>query len=730
MSKGKRAIGITVIFILLVLAFRVYITKETIPSIVISEVCTHNESAAYDDNGDYGADYLELYNNTDEPVNLLGWGLSDKSNDLYRFTFPSIVIESHQCIIAWCSENIDDVSCYREDYIPVDIHGLGFNLSNGENVILTDDEGHIISSVAIPGNVIDNKTYSTTTQELGAKYFVTNPTPYFVEPFISYTEEEIIEPPQYSLEGGWYEDDVYVELSSKEGEIYYTLDGSEPDENSMKYTDGITLTNRSKEENIYSNIDRIGTGNIFLPDFKVDKATVLKAVAISESGKSETMAKTYFIGLDEDDYRDISVMSISCDPEDLFGYENGIYVKGAVLDKYERKMDTEAIDYSYIFEYPNYAKSGKGWERKCQIEYLSEDHKRVGQQTVGIRIHGGWSVSDNQKSFNLYSRSEYDGNDSFVLDFYEDGNNYDKLMLRTGGQGDAYLAKLRDFFCQSLVSDRAIGTQKAKPCIVFLNGEYWGLYNLQESIGTGYINRHYNVPTNNIAIVKNGELVEGGDSDLTDYYKLLDFAQNNDLSIDANYRAITRQIDIQSLIDYYALEIYVANSDAFSNNLAVWRSKEPGFGRYEDCRWRWLVYDLDESCGLDDNMCAAYTDSFVDGHWRDSNPIGGDVLFSALINNEEFVTEFKESFTDIASNNFKYENVSNKLSAVSERYKTAVINSQLRFRGDYVLDNYSGNVDYEAPYNEIDYEKDIQVMDDFFAKRASYILEYMNSDLP
>lgn len=732
MKKGKQLIYIIIVVILIGI---IYACKGLLApaakeaSIVISEVCIHNDTAAYDDNGNYGADYIELYNPTDEPINLLGWGLSDKKHDLYRFVFPSIVIYPEQCIICWCSENIDDVSCYRDDYIPTDVHGLEFKISSGEQIILTDNDRNVVSSVSLPGNIDDNLTFSTSKEHLAKDYYIAESTPYYVENTKSTNEDEYIEQPTFSLNGGWFDNAVSVEIFAQEGDIYYTIDGSDPDEEAMKYEGPITITNRTGSPNIYAGIGDIATENAFLPNFSVDKGTVLKAICVDGDKKSKIAAQSFFVGLDEEDYSEISIMSISFSPDDFFGYSDGIYVKGQSLDRYIQKMDTSKIDYDYVYYYPNYAKSGRGWEREVQVEYFSEDHQKLGEQNVGIRIHGGWSVSENQKSFNIYSRPEYDGNENFTIDFWDDEINYDKLMLRTGGQGDSYHTKMRDFFCQSLVSDRNIGIQKAKPCIVFLNGEYWGLYNLQETIGTGYIRAHYGVAPEDVVIIKNGELKEGEEEYLKEYNDLLSFICENDISDEMNYKKVEEKIDIQSMIDYYAFEIYVGNVDAFSNNVAIWRSKKKGEGDYEDCKWRWLAYDIDESCGLNDDMCSADIDSFVDGHWRDSNPIGGDDLFSALIQNPDFKMRFVNTFIEMAENNFNYEDVSSKLQAFADLYSTAVINSQVRFRGDYCLDYYSVDDEYLAPYDEIDYRKDIDVMDEFFRDRAGYITNYMYEDL-
>ena len=389
-------------------------------------------------------------------------------------------------------------------------------------------------------------------------------------------------------------------------------------------------------------------------------------------------------------------------------------------------METVGIDDT---EYAHFGKKGRGWEREVNIEFFSSDHEKIHEQKAGIRIHGGWTREQNQKNFQLYARDEYDGNSIFNYDFFGNGQIYNKLMLRGGGSTDIFVTKIRDVFVQSMVTDRAVGTQKAEPCVVFLNGEYWGLYNLQETIGASYIEEYYDVPQDNVVIIKNGESRTDDPDDVLLYDEVVAFVAENDMSLEENYRKFEKMVDIQSLIDYYAIETYVGNSDAYKNNYAVWRSRNPGISEYEDCRWRWLLFDLDDSCSMNLGANTADIDSFVDGNWYGNNPLNGDELFTALCANEEFRERFASAFMEVAENNFNYEDVSAKLWAMADKYKVAVIKSNNRFRGEFWLDEYPGFEGYEAPYDQDDYEKDIEILDAFFRDRTGYIVSYMYDHL-
>lgn len=732
MRKIRNEHGLWLIFVsccLILLAFYGSSCERENSHIYITEICTRNSVCAYDDNGDYGADYVELYNDSDLAINISGFGLSDDRHDLYKFVFEDITIEPKSAIIVWNSVSIDDVSLYRDDYIPQDVHGLPFGLSTGETLFLTDAAGNTVEKIEIPNKIPEGKVYASTLKKQGS-FTIADPSPYRVEETAAKAglmEDDRIEQPVFSVEGGWYDEPIDIVLSAPKGTIYYTLDGSEPDENSNAFSGPIHVTDRSPEENVWAGIGNISLTNEYVPSSNVDKATVIKAIAVVNGKKSSLSSQTYFVGLDGyGGYDDVALIEITINPDDLYNYYDGIYQIGNVYDRYVAKFDTDMLHHDFHYNHANYAKEGNGWERAAKIEYLDSNHKKVFEQNIGIRIHGGWTTSFNQKSFNLYARSKYDGNDFFSYNFFD--QNFNKIMLRTGGYRDCYVTKMRDVFNQSLVEDRNIGIQRFEPCNVFINGEYWGLYNLQETIGTSYVSAYYGVAEDNVLIMKNNETNTIPEDSIL-YYEVVNFAANNDLTIEENYRYIEGRIDIQSYIDYYCFEIYIGNCDSVANNFARWRSLNIGGGEYEDGRWRWLLYDTDDSAGMVSWRSAAETDTFITGHWS-KDPLGenGDVLFSALMRNGEFKRRFVISFMDMANYNFKYSRVTGILSEFADVYREADIKSQERFRGGWSFSDYIDEI-YAGEYTGDVFDHDVAVIDEYYKNRYCYITAYMKQDL-
>ena len=94
-----RLIGLSLVLIIIGCVVYFYCSSVTKPTLAITEICYKNKTCAYDENGEYGADYIELYNNSEEPIDLYGYGLSDKKKDLYRFVFQDIANDIDICLI-------------------------------------------------------------------------------------------------------------------------------------------------------------------------------------------------------------------------------------------------------------------------------------------------------------------------------------------------------------------------------------------------------------------------------------------------------------------------------------------------------------------------------------------------------------------------------------------------------------------------------------------------------
>ncbi len=212
----------------------------------------------------------------------------------------------------------------------------------------------------------------------------------------------------------------------------------------------------------------------------------------------------------------------------------------------------------------NYFSRGKEWEREATVTVF-RDGKTVVDQNMGIRIKGVSTRNGAQKSFNLYARSDYGASKiEYPLipgNYSLDGrliDSYDAVCLRCVGEQ----SRLRDGFAQKLLADRdAITTQDMQCCAVFLNGEYWGLYEITEKLSDDFIHANYGIRKTDVAMIKNGELEEGTQSEYDSFMSFADRYASKDLTNTANYKAVCDFLDIDSLIEHYAAGLYLGTYD-------------------------------------------------------------------------------------------------------------------------------------------------------------------------
>jgi len=150
----------------------------------------------------------------------------------------------------------------------------------------------------------------------------------------------------------------------------------------------------------------------------------------------------------------------------------------------------------------------------------------------------------------------------------------------------------RDGLVQTLIWDKIdmdlLGYQ---PTTLYLNGEFWGIYNIRELFNDEHFENVYGVDNDEIDLLKNPgmpweEVKRGTD---TEYKELFDFASNNDLSNPSNYQVVADQFDINQLINYWAYSIYIAKFDWPANNVILWKEQKAGE------KWRYGALDHDGS---------------------------------------------------------------------------------------------------------------------------------------
>lgn len=609
--------------------------------VVINEVCTGNNGKngnltdVVDTKGEY-CDWVELYNPSESDADLTGLYITDDENDLTQAQIPDgTVIPSKGYLIIYCGKNID-TAAYPN------IVAAKFGLSaSGETLILSDGTNEY-SRVTVP-EMKKDLTYAAVPSGSDA-FALCYPTPN-----ADNTEDMMLKEPDapvFSRDSGAFKDSFELTITAPEGaKIYYTTDGSDPTSESTKYTDPITVVDRTSEPNVLAAMDkslfsdRYGSG---APTVKVDKATVIKAIAVKDGLASAVITKSYFVGITNETYSNVAIMSIVTDSDNLFDPDTGIYMLKNVNNK------------------------GKEWERPVHIDFIEND-TAVLSQDCGMRIQGGYSRSDYQKSLRFYARKDY-GADKFDYPllgelYSRDGegrvvDSFEKFVLRNGGN-DANYVKFKDSMLQKLVSEMDISTQAGRPCVAFINGEYWGLYTMQEDYTDDYVKSHYDVKKKNVVIVKPDSLNnnkpkvdEGEDEDIELWNNAVNWVKTADLSDNEQYEYFKTLFDVKNLADYFAVETYITNEDWSGKNWCVWRSRDADENNsdYADQKWRFMLYDTEMGAYLWGNNGESPQNNklmqIYDSGKSQWEPVS--MLVYKALQNPDFKDLFKESMRETA----------------------------------------------------------------------------------
>lgn len=270
----------------------------------------------------------------------------------------------------------------------------------------------------------------------------------------------------------------------------------------------------------------------------------------------------------------------------------------------------------------NFKEHGSIWERPVHFEFLETNGTLAVSQDAGIRIFGGSSRSQDQKSFRISARkssyfntTHYDGDGKFKYAFFpdrlkEDGSLlevYDSIVLRNGGN-DSILNKSQNLRT-SLLRDglSAIITEKAsenvdsmafRPAIVILNGEYYGILNLREHETENYVANVYDIEEkDNITIISSElDTSEGSRYDGSWFYYKIDEGLPGELE---RYERIMKEIgegkytfdqaaqyvDMDNFLEYCAINIFLCNTDWPHNNVRLWRNP--------DGKYKFMIRDAD-----------------------------------------------------------------------------------------------------------------------------------------
>ncbi len=531
----------------------------------------------------------------------------------------------------------------------------------------------------------------------------------------------------FSREPGFYDSPFYLSIyGGRKYAIHYTLDGSEPTTNDPVFNKNkpLYIEDATTHPNVYSMRTDTSTGfltdliekytdtkdipNYTAPDYPVDKCTVIRASLFDSAGNClSSITGTYFIGFQEKTgYQNIYTASIVTSPENLFDDDIGIYVNGSTFDHFLNNED----NFSELPHWPNWVSNyfmrGIGWEREAYITLFDNQQNTVLSQKCGIRIKGEGSCALLPRSIRCYARTEYSEHSAFQADIFHENSFPDKIVLFSGGQDNIFRAK--DYLVHALTQDLPFATIDFIPCVLFLDGEYWGTYYITEDYDAEYIHHHYQVAKDNIIMMKRNSyqdnLTAGIEDDRQLYEEMTAFINEHNMTDSENYNRACDLIDIDSYIDYYAMEIYIANVDWPHNNIALWRTRTNDGSIYGDTKWRWMLFDINQPGKFGDYL---FLDSLT-------YVIGEDPVFASLYQNETFRRQFAQRLLYIGKEVFAPETCNLFIDQYVQTMREPLAASNMRFYMDDKSDEFE------------QYAADMRT---FFEQRYDVVWDFLVQDM-
>ena len=316
---------------------------------------------------------------------------------------------------------------------------------------------------------------------------------------------------------------------------------------------------------------------------------------------------------------------------------------------------------------------GREWERPVTVQWLSPAGELDFSVGAGLRIHGGWSRTESAKqSFRLYFRGQYGASGlEHPLFGTAPGQTYDHLVLR-GGYNDGWpcddvpwcqgeAVYVRDQLVRDL--HRAMGQVAARGrwVALYLNGVYWGLYNLTERIDENFLVKHFDAGAW-YAHSPSGELVPGS---AYRWHLFAEWLTGTDLSVAAQYEQAVRLLDIENFTSYFLLNIWAQNQDWPDRN---WIVARPRAG--PDRRWRFLAWDAEATFTNEENTF----ERVVTG----GTQLGQ--MFASLLQNAQYRTYFADQVERHLAGVLASESVRSRLTALAAELRPVIAAEAARWR--------------------------------------------------
>jgi hypothetical protein len=618
--------------------------------VVINEYSCANLNTVTDFYNDY-EDWFELYNAGSAPVDLTNYYLSDKASNPTKWQIPSgATIAPNGFIRVFCNG--------RGGINGGQIHpSFKLTQTKSEKIILSDPSGIILDSLTIRINKPDHSWGRTA--DGGPTWGVfTTPTCGTTNNLGPSAMSRYAVRPSFSIDGGLYTGAQTVSLSTVEpgATIYYTLDGSVPTASSTVYSGPINIA----------------------------ATTVVKAYVVPAAPEvlpSLYEFNTYFIGISHT----MPVVSLSGNEiDDLF--------------------------------------DGNGWLKPVTaIEYYEPDGTFVFKTVGRADKHGNDSWAYPQRGIDYSAWDQYGYNHYMEHKFFprSDRDEFQRVMFKAGASdnypfgGGSQQCHMRDAFVQDYAEKVGLHLEgrRVAHCVIYVNGEYWGLYETREKLDDAdYMEYYHNQGEFDIDVLKywGGLQVDYGSD--TGWVALYNYIMNpaNPMTDPVKYDYVKARLSFQNFIDYCIYNTYIVNSDWINWNTAWFRGRNPDGDRK---KWNYYMWDMDNVLGLGQNFSGwSTTGPLADpcdlaNNFQNAGPNMGlmDVLTKLMVN-EEFYDSYIMRYADLMNGKLSCDSVIEHLD-----YFEALLAPEMPGQ----IDRWGGSM--------TQWTNNVEAMRTFLASRCAYI---------
>ncbi len=246
------------------------------------------------------------------------------------------------------------------------------------------------------------------------------------------------------------------------------------------------------------------------------------------------------------------------------------------------------------------------------FEYFEADGQFIDGNFGDFNKHGNDSWNYPQRGVDFISRDDYGYQRRLEHRFFEtsDRTRFRRLMVKAAAndnfpfeQGGAHI---RDSYIQHLsqVAGLDLDERSSTNVLVFVNGQYWGVYDLRERVDDNnftnfYYGQNYRYRESDLYLqfLKTwGPTVPhfGNQPALNDWASLRQYVQNNNMGDPAHFAYVDEQLNITSLIDYFVINSWVVSRDWLNYNTGWWRGQDPSAQAQQ---WRYILWDMEAAMG-------------------------------------------------------------------------------------------------------------------------------------